>query len=169
VRRERKGEVATEVEVRDESGAVVCAGASAGSFGAGWPESWSVAPEGVPETAGGSIDPRTARGHPQERSRVVTDRRVDLLGIALEHLSFRVTLLIFGVAVGLGVLASARFRVCPGGRGLGTRGRDTHPVTAMCRGFGARLKDAPRRTPWGRGEFASVRSGGCTKPGIDAI
>ena len=64
-------------------------------------------------------------------------------GIALQHLSFRVTLLIFGLAVGLGVLAAAPILIRPATAGAKRSGPDSHPMTAMCRGFGAHIDGAP--------------------------
>jgi MFS family permease len=64
-------------------------------------------------------------------------------GIALQHLSFRVTLLIFGLAVGLGVLAAAPILIRPATAGAKLSAPDSHPMTAMCRGFGAHIDGAP--------------------------
>jgi MFS family permease len=60
-------------------------------------------------------------------------------GVALQHLSFRVTLLIFGLGVGLGILAAAPILVRPATAGPKRTEPDGHPMTAMCRGFGAHI------------------------------
>jgi MFS family permease len=58
------------------------------------------------------------------------------VGIALQHLSYRVTLLIFGVAVGVAVLAAAPILVRPVAAQEPSE-PDSHPMTTLCRGFGA--------------------------------
>jgi predicted MFS family arabinose efflux permease len=68
-------------------------------------------------------------------------------GVALQHLSFRVTLLIFGLAVGLGILAAAPILVRPAPTGEKPPEPDTHPMTAMCRGFGAHIDGSPGEPP----------------------
>ena len=68
-------------------------------------------------------------------------------GIALQHLSFRVTLLIFGLAVGLGILAAAPILIRPAPTGEKPPEPDTHPMTATCRGFGAHMDGSPGEPP----------------------
>ena len=68
-------------------------------------------------------------------------------GIALQHLSFRVTLLIFGLAVGLGILAAAPILVRPATAGAKRSEPDSDPMTAMCRGFGAHIDGSPGVPP----------------------
>ena len=61
------------------------------------------------------------------------------VGVALQYLSPRVTLLIFALAVGLGILAAARILVRPSpGARQGPRS-DDNAMTTLCRGFGARV------------------------------
>lgn len=80
------------------------------------------------------------------------------LGVVLQHLSPRVTLMIFALAVGLGILAAARILVQPATEQAQPPKRDTDPMTALCRCFGADLGD-PRSNrvtspawngPWSR-------------------
>lgn len=60
-------------------------------------------------------------------------------GIALQHISPRLTLLIFASAVGAGILAAAPHLVRPpGGQAPPTRKREADAVTGMCRCLGAR-------------------------------
>ena len=64
------------------------------------------------------------------------------VGIVLQHLSPRVTLLIFAVAVGLGILAAAPILVRRPAEPAQPPRPDTDPMTALCRCFGADLCDA---------------------------
>ena len=68
-------------------------------------------------------------------------------GVALQHLSFRVTLLIFGLAVGLGILAAAPILIRPAPTVAKPPEPDIHPMTAMCRGFGAHIDGSPGEPP----------------------
>jgi hypothetical protein len=61
--------------------------------------------------------------------------------------SFRVTLLIFGLAVGLGILVAAPILVRPAAAGEKPPEQDTHPMTAMCRGFGPHIDGSPGEPP----------------------
>ena len=63
------------------------------------------------------------------------------VGIVLQHLSPRVTLLIFALAVGLGILAAARILVRPPAQPVQPPRPDTDPMTALCRCFGADTGD----------------------------
>jgi MFS family permease len=58
------------------------------------------------------------------------------VGLALQHLSPRVTLLIFGAAVGLGILAAAPILVRPVPVAIARSEPVSDPMTAMCRCFG---------------------------------
>lgn len=72
------------------------------------------------------------------------------MGIVLEHLSPRVTLLIFAVGVGLGILAAAPILIRPPAEQAIPARPDAHPMTALCRCFGAGIGDArfePLRKP----------------------
>jgi MFS family permease len=61
------------------------------------------------------------------------------VGVALQYLSPRVTLLIFALPVGLGILAAARILVrASSGARQGPR-LDDNAITTLCRGFGARV------------------------------
>jgi MFS family permease len=64
------------------------------------------------------------------------------LGIALQHLSFRVTLLIFGLVVGLAILAAAPILVRRPAAAPEPFGPDSDPITELCRCFGAEIGDA---------------------------
>ena len=64
-------------------------------------------------------------------------------GIVLQHLSPRATLLIFALAVGLGILAAARILVRPPEEQAYPSIPDTHPMTALCRCFGADIHSSP--------------------------
>jgi len=64
------------------------------------------------------------------------------VGIVLQHLSPRVTLLIFALAAGLGILAAAPILVRPPAKPAQPPGPDPNPMTALCRCFGADLGDA---------------------------
>jgi MFS family permease len=64
------------------------------------------------------------------------------VGLALQQLSPRVTLLIFGLAVGLGILAAAQILVRPAPGAApppAAPGPDCDPMTKLCRGFGAEV------------------------------
>jgi MFS family permease len=63
-------------------------------------------------------------------------------GLALQHLSPRVTLLIFALAVALGILAAAPILVRPPAAPVEPPRPDSDLMTTMCRGFGARVDDA---------------------------
>ena len=60
------------------------------------------------------------------------------IGLALQHLSFRVTLLIFGLAAGISILAAAPILARPPAAAPRSE-QDSHPMTALCRCFGARM------------------------------
>jgi len=64
------------------------------------------------------------------------------VGLALRHLSPRVTLLIFALAVALGILAAAPILVRAPAAPAAPSQPDRDPMTTMCRGFGARVGDA---------------------------
>lgn len=68
-------------------------------------------------------------------------------GLALQHLSPKVTLLIFAAAVSGGILAAAPVLVRPAAGRTRRLGTDNHPMTAQCRCFGADLDNGPRMTP----------------------
>lgn len=70
------------------------------------------------------------------------------VGIVLQHLSPRVTLLIFALAIGFGILAAARILVRPPAEPEQPHTPDTDPITAVCRCFGADIGDA-RLEPFG--------------------
>jgi hypothetical protein len=57
-------------------------------------------------------------------------------GLALQHLSPRVTLLIFAVAVAIVILAVTPILVRPAAGPAQRPGPDSDPMTALCRGFG---------------------------------
>ena len=57
-------------------------------------------------------------------------------GLALQHLSPRVTLLIFALAVAIVILAVTPILVRPAAGPAPRLGPDSHPMTALCRGFG---------------------------------
>ena len=59
------------------------------------------------------------------------------VGLVLQHVSFRVTLLIFALAVGVGILAAARILVRPAPRAAQPAAAGDDPMTLLCRGFGA--------------------------------
>jgi MFS family permease len=59
------------------------------------------------------------------------------IGVVLQYLSPRVTLLIFAVAVGLGILAAAPILVRPPAKPALPPRPDTDPMTTLCRCFGA--------------------------------
>ena len=59
-------------------------------------------------------------------------------GLALQGLSHRVTLLIFGVLAGVGILAAARSLIRPPTEAAPPVEPDHQPMSAMCQGFGAR-------------------------------
>lgn len=63
------------------------------------------------------------------------------VGIVLQHLSARATLLIFALAVGLGILAAARILIRPPEDQAQPRPA-TQAMTGLCRCFGAGLGDA---------------------------
>ena len=63
-------------------------------------------------------------------------------GIVLQYLGPRSTLLIFALAVGLGILAAARILVRRPAEPAQPHRPDRHPMTAACRCFGAALADA---------------------------
>jgi MFS family permease len=63
------------------------------------------------------------------------------LGIALQRLSFKVTLLSFSLVVGLGILAAAPILVRPPAVPVEPSRPDSDPMTTMCRCFGARVDD----------------------------
>ena len=58
------------------------------------------------------------------------------VGLALQHLSPRVTLLIFAVAVAIVILAATPILVRPAAGAAQRPGPDSDPMTALCRGFG---------------------------------
>lgn len=60
-------------------------------------------------------------------------------GLALQHVSPRVTLLIFGLAVGLEILAAARALIRPIAVATGPAEPSSDPMTAMCCCFGAEI------------------------------
>jgi MFS family permease len=64
------------------------------------------------------------------------------VGIVLQHLSPRATLLIFALAVGLGILAAAPILVRPSAEPAQPPRPDTDPMTELCRCFGADIGDA---------------------------
>ncbi|HET7742065.1 MAG TPA: MFS transporter [Mycobacterium sp.] len=64
------------------------------------------------------------------------------VGLALQHLSPRVTLLIFALAVALGILAAAPILVRPPAAPVEPSRPVSDLMTTMCRGFGARVDDA---------------------------
>ena len=72
------------------------------------------------------------------------------VGLALQHLSPRVTLLIFAVAVTVVILAAAPILVRPAAGATQRPGPDSDPMTALCRGFG---------------EHADRPAGGCQRLG----
>jgi len=59
------------------------------------------------------------------------------VGVVLQHVSPRVTLLIFSVAVGLGILAAAPVLIRPPAQPAQPSGRDAEPMTGAGRCFGA--------------------------------
>lgn len=59
------------------------------------------------------------------------------VGVALQYLSPRVTLLIFALAAGLGILAAARILVRPPPAARQGPRSDDNAMTTLCRGFGA--------------------------------
>jgi MFS family permease len=65
------------------------------------------------------------------------------VGIVLQYLSPRGTLLIFVLAVGLGILAAARILVRPPEDPVQAPKTDSDPITALCRCFGADFGDPP--------------------------
>jgi MFS family permease len=72
------------------------------------------------------------------------------VGIALQHLSPRVTLLVFGAAAGLVILAAAPILVRPPAAAAATgqpAARDSDPMVALCRCFGAQIGDADGSAP----------------------
>ena len=68
------------------------------------------------------------------------------VGLALQHLSPRVTLLIFAVAVAVVILAAAPILVRPAAGAAQRPGPDSDPMTALCRGFGEHA-DRPVHLP----------------------
>ena len=68
------------------------------------------------------------------------------VGLALRHLSPRVTLLIFAVAVAVVILAAAPILVRPAAGAAQRPGPDSDPMTALCRGFGEHA-DRPVHLP----------------------
>ena len=58
------------------------------------------------------------------------------VGLALQHLSPRVTLLIFAVAVAIAILAATPILVRPAAGAAQRPGPDSDPMRALCRGFG---------------------------------
>ena len=64
------------------------------------------------------------------------------VGIVLQHLSPRVTLLIFALAVGLGILAAAPILVRPPAKPAPPPRPDADPMTGLCRCFGADIGDS---------------------------
>jgi hypothetical protein len=71
-------------------------------------------------------------------------------GVALQHVSPRVTLLVFGVAVGLVILAAAPILVRPSAADAATNQPsepDRDPMVALCRCFGARIEDGDAAPP----------------------
>jgi hypothetical protein len=70
-------------------------------------------------------------------------------GLVLQQLSPRVTLLIFAVAVGLGMLAAARILVRPSAAAQPS-GQDSDAMTELCRCFGAHPDDGRAHTPRSR-------------------
>ena len=68
-------------------------------------------------------------------------------GFALQHLSPRVTLLIFGSAVCLGILAAAPILVRPTNRAAAHPEPKGDSMRTMCRSFGAEIDDGHGKTP----------------------
>jgi MFS family permease len=68
-------------------------------------------------------------------------------GLALQHLSPRVTLLIFGSAVCLGILAAAPILVRPTNQAAAHPEPGGDSMRTMCRCFGAEIDDANGKTP----------------------
>ena len=68
------------------------------------------------------------------------------VGIVLQHLSPRVTLLIFALAVGLGILVAARILVRPPAEPAHPPRPDTDTMTTLCRCFGAETGDCSIQT-----------------------
>ena len=64
-------------------------------------------------------------------------------GLVLQHLSPRVTLLIFALAVGAGILAAAPILIRTAAGTAQHPRPDDHPMTAQCRCFGAHIGDSP--------------------------
>ena len=98
------------------------------------------------------------------------------VGLALQHLSPRVTLLIFAVAVTVVILAAAPILVRPAAGATQRPGPDSDPMTALCRGFGehatarpvgakgrARPTDRSQDNPSGVGRFGG-QAGPSTRP-----
>jgi MFS family permease len=77
------------------------------------------------------------------------------VGLVLQHVSPRVTLLIFALAVGLGILAAAPILVRPVPDATARPEPAGDPITAMCCGFGAEI---------GNGDSAPVLSGADRAP-----
>jgi MFS family permease len=76
------------------------------------------------------------------------------VGLALLHFSPRVTLLIFALAVGLGILAVAPVLIHPRAEPAQPSKPDTGPITTLCRCFGAEPGEAcsgsPHEPVWNR-------------------
>ena len=71
-------------------------------------------------------------------------------GLVLQHLRPRVTLLIFALAVGAGILAAAPILIRPAAGTAQHPRPDDHPMTAQCRCFGAHIGDSPGEPSLGK-------------------
>jgi len=69
------------------------------------------------------------------------------VGVGVQHLSPRVTLLIFALAVGVGILGAARILVRRPGTPAPPPRPDTDPMPALCRCFGAEVGEIRVQTP----------------------
>lgn len=64
------------------------------------------------------------------------------VGLALQRFSPRVTLLVFSLAVGVGILAAARILTRPGPQAAQRPGKKSDPMTTLCRCFGVHVDRA---------------------------
>ena len=71
-------------------------------------------------------------------------------GLVLQHLSPRVTLLVFALAVGAGILAATPILIRPAAGTAQHPRPDDHPMTAQCRCFGAHIGDSPGEPSLGK-------------------